>query len=148
MNEKKLTARQYLEQLKLIDEKINQDLEELEAIKLSAYSVGSIDYSRERVQTSCSGDSLGNAVTRYIARSKQINSEIDLFVDAKDRIRKQIQGLNNRNYIQVLFKIYVQYKSVKVTASEMKKSYSYVVALHKKALLEFEETYENLHYLT
>ena len=58
MNNKKLTARQYLEQLQELDTNINQDLERLEDMKTNACSTGGIDYSAERVQTSPSGDTL------------------------------------------------------------------------------------------
>ena len=148
MNKKKLTAKQYLEQLQTIDTKINQKIEQLDEMKASASSTGSIDYSRERVQTSLSGDKLGNDVTRYIDFNEQINADIDRFVDAKNQIIDEIHGLNVNNYIQVLFKVYVQYKSLRVAASEMKMSYQYVRDLHKKALIMFEEYYSNLHYLT
>ncbi|MCI8484701.1 MAG: hypothetical protein HFH41_10220 [Lachnospiraceae bacterium] len=151
MNEEKkksLSAKKYLEQLQIIDEKITQNLEELELMKLKACSLPGMDYSRERVQTTSSGDGLGNTVVRYTARSQEIDQEIDQLAQAKDKIRRQIQGLNEKNYMQVLFKIYVQYKSIKIAAAEMEKSYSYVVALHKRALEEFEKVYQDLYYLT
>ncbi len=145
---KKLTARQYLEQLQELDTVINQDLERLKEMKADATSTGGIDYSRERVQTSTSGDKLCNDVTRYVTLDEEINAEIDRFVDAKNQIISEIRGLHVNNYIQVLFKVYVQFKSVRQAAKEMKKSYSYVIELHNKALALFEETYKNLYYLT
>jgi len=147
-DKKKLTARQYLEQLETIDIKINQHLERLSEMKANATSTGAIDYSKDRVQTSLLGDKLSNDVGRYVDFDAQINAEIDQFVDAKSQIIAEIQGLNVKNYIQVLFKRYVQYKNLKVTASEMNMSYQYVRDLHKKALALFGETYKNLHYLT
>lgn len=144
---KSLSAKKYLGQLQELDININQDLELLEEMKTDACSVGGIDYSKERVQTSCSGDSLGNAVTRYVSFDEHINAEIDRFVDAKNKIIAEIRGLHDKNYIQVLFKIYVQFKTVKQASKEMKMSYPYVIELHNKALSEFEKTYKNLHYL-
>lgn len=148
MNNKKLTARQYLTQLQELDTNINQDLERLEDMKTNACSTGGIDYSAERVQTSPSGDSLCKAVTNYVAFNDEINAEIDRFSDAKEQIIKQIRGLHNARYSQVLFKVYVQFKSLKVASGEMGMSYQYVRNLHKKALTRFEETYDDLHYLT
>lgn len=149
MSEKrKLTAKQYLEQLQELDTVINQDLERLAEMKADASSTGGIDYSKERVQTSTSGDKLCNDVTRYVTLDEEINAEIDRFVDAKNQIISEIRGLHVNNYIQVLFKVYVQFKSVRQAAKEMKKSYSYVIELHNKALALFEETYKNLYYLT
>lgn len=141
-----LSARQYLSQLELIDIQINQDLERLSEMKLSATSTGSFDYSRERVQTSPVGDKLCSDVSRYVDLDAQINAEIDHFVDIKQQIIKEIRGLHNMNYVKVLFKIYVQFKSVKVVSHEIGKSYSHTVAIHNKALDAFEEQYKNLSY--
>lgn len=88
------------------------------------------------------------AVTNYVDFNEQINREIDKFSDAKEQIIRQIRGLHNARYSQVLFKVYVQFKSLKVASSEMGMSYQYVRNLHKKALTRFEETYDDLHYLT
>lgn len=144
---KGLSARCYLGQLQELDTKINQDIERLEEMKLQAGSTGAINYD-EKVQTSMKGDKLCNDVTRYVAFNEEINAEIDTFVDAKNQIIAEIRGLHNVNYIQLLFKVYVQFKPLKIAAAEMKKSYSYVIEIHKKALSEFEETYKNLSYLT
>lgn len=143
-----LSAKTYLAQLEVIDIKIAQDLERLNDMMINARSTEGIDYSRERVQTSPSGDKLCNDITRYVTLNDEINTEIDLFVNAKNQIIREIRGLHDKNYINVLYKTYVQFKSISQAAKEMKKSYSYVLELHKKALTEFEETYKNLHYLT
>lgn len=144
----KLTARQYLEQLKILDIQITQDLERLSEMKESALSTGGIDYIRERVQTSPVGDRIGIDVARYMMFNDEINAEIGSFVNAREQIIKEIRELRNPYYIQVLFKMYVQFKNIKVAAAEMGMSYPYVRDLHKKALKEFERTYKNLHYLT
>ena len=101
MNNKKLTARQYLTQLQELDTNINQDLERLEDMKTNACSTGGIDYSAERVQTSPSGDTLCKQVTNYVAFNDKINAEIDSFADAKEQIIKEIRGLRDKNYVQV-----------------------------------------------
>ena len=143
---KKLSAREYLKQLQEFDTNINQDLERLDDMKTSACSTGSIDYSAERVQTSPSGDSLCKAVTNYVALNDEINAEIDRFADAKKQIIKQIRGLHHVRYSQMLFKVYVQFKSIKVVADEMCISYQYARVIHKKALAMFEKTYMDLYY--
>ena len=145
---KPLSARVYLGQLALIDEQINQDIERLEELKQSARSTGSFDYSRERVQTSPIGDKLCSDVSRYVDLDTQINAEIDRFVDAKEQIIREIRGLHHADYIKVLYKVYVQYKSIKVTAQEIGKSCSHTSVIHNRALSAFEAQYKNLFYLT
>ena len=131
MNNKKLTARRYLEQIQEFDIYINQE----------------IDYSKDRVKTSPSVVTICKQVTYYFDFNDKINAEIDSFADAKEQIIKEIRGLRDKNYVQVLYKVYVQYKTVKQASKEMKKSYNYTVELHNKALAAFEETYKNLTYL-
>lgn len=145
---KTLSARKYLGQLQELDTNINQDLERLNDISINACSTGGIDYSAERVQTSLTGDSLCRQVTNYVDFNEQINREINSFSDAKEQIIKQIRGLHDARYSQVLFKVYVQFKTLKVASGEMGMSYQYVRNLHRAALARFEETYDNLHYLT
>ena len=148
MNNKALTAREYLEQLQELDINISQDLERLADMKTSACSTGGIDYSSDRVQTSTSGNNLCSQVTNYITLNEQINQEIDRFSDAKNLIIQQIRDLQNKYYIQVLFKVYVQYKNLKQASKEIGLSYQYVRNIHKKALKAFEELHTDLHYLT
>lgn len=145
---KGLTAKEYLGQLEVIDTKIQQMLEELDDLMTDSTSTGGIDYSKERVQTSGSKDSLGDTVVRYVSLNDTINAEIDEFADIKHKVIKEIQSLNVKNYIEVLFKVYVQYKSIKVASDEMKMSYQYARNIHKKALEAFEKRYNNLRYLT
>lgn len=147
MNDKKLTAKQYLVQLRLIDTKINQKMEELADLMTAATSTRAIDYSKDRVQTSPQ-NAQENRVCKYVDLDAEINREIDEFIDIKHRITKEIQELNVDYYIKILFKVYVQYKTVKDAANEIGLSYQYVRDLHKKALKAFEELHTDLHYLT
>lgn len=139
---KKLSARQYLEQLQLMNDIINQDLEELENMKLAATSTGAIDYSKDMVQSSPQ-NALEKRICNYTDFEKVIDEKIDRYVDIKEQIKDEIRGLHKRTYVNLLYKVYVQFKSLKVTADEMKMNYNYVIELHKKALAAFEETYEN-----
>lgn len=147
MNDKKLTAKQYLDQLRVIDTKINQKMEELADLMTAATSTGAIDYSKDRVQTSPQ-NAQENRICKYVDLDAEINREIDEFVDIKHRVTKEIQELNVDYYIKILFKVYVQYKTVKDAANEIGLSYQYVRNLHKKALKAFEELHTDLHYLT
>lgn len=147
MNDKKLTAKQYLDQLRVIDTKINQKMEELADLMTAATSTGGIDYSKDRVQTSPQ-NAQENRICKYVDLDAEINREIDEFVDIKHRVTKEIQELNVDYYIKILFKVYVQYKTVKDAANEIGLSYQYVRDLHKKALKAFEELHTDLHYLT
>lgn len=141
-----MTAKEYLQQLQRLDIMINQKTKELDTLRLQIQSIGSIDYSKERVQTSPSGDaSFVKLIGRITDLEAEINAEIDKYVDKKHQIINQIQSLQNVNYISILFKRYVEYKRLRCICVEMDFTYQYIRELHGYALQEFEKTYTNLH---
>ena len=140
-----MKAKEYLQQLQRLDTVINQKIKELDDLRLKSQSTGSVDYSKERVQTSPSGDApFVKLIGRIIDLEAEINAEIDAFVDDKHKIINQIQGLKNSKYIEILYKHYVEFKRLEVVAVEMNFTYQYVVELHGYALKDFQTTYENL----
>lgn len=140
-----MKAKEYLQQLQRLDTVINQKIKELGDLRSMSKSVGSIDYSKERVQTSPSGDApFVKQIMRIIDLEEEINREIDKFVDEKHLIINQIQALQNSKHIEVLYKHYVEFKRLEIVAVEMNFTYQYIVELHGYALKEFQTTYENL----
>lgn len=140
-----MKAKEYLQQLQRLDTMINQKIKELGDLRLMSQSVGGIDYSKERVQSSPSGDApFVKPVLRMIELEQEINAEIDRFVDEKHEIINQIQALQNQKHIDILYKHYVEFKRLKIVAVEMNFTYQYIVELHGTALKEFQLTHENL----
>ena len=140
-----MKAKEYLQQLQRLDTVINQKIKEVHDLRLQAQSGGGFDYSKERVQSSPSGDApFANMIARIADLEDEINAEIDRFVDEKHKIINQIQGLKNADYISLLFKRYVELKKFEIIAIEMNFTYQYILELHGYALKEFETTYKNL----
>lgn len=135
-----MKAKEYLQQLQRLDTVINQKIKEVHDLRLQAQSTGGIDYSKERVQTSPSGDApFVKPICRIIDLEAEINAEIDRFVDEKHKIINQIQDLKNSDYIRLLFKRYVEFKSLERICVEMNFSYDYIKHLHGYALKDFED---------
>lgn len=111
-----MKAKEYLQQVKMIDVQIDQDKERL----------------LEATQTDKS--------------KEQISKEIEKLIMIKNQVIHEIRELHNADYVQILYKIYVENKTLKESAREMQKSYNYVLNVHKKALAAFEEAHENLYY--
>ena len=140
-----MKAKEYLQQLQRLDTMITQKIKELGDLRLMSQSVGGIDYSKERVQSSPSGDApFVKPVLRMIELEQEINAEIDRFVDEKHEIINQIQALQNPKHIDILYKHYVEFKRLEIVAVEMNFTYQYIVELHGTALKEFQLTHENL----
>lgn len=135
-----MKAKEYLQQLQRLDTVINQKIKEVQDLRLQAQGTGGLDYSKERVQSSPSGDApFVKPICRIIDLEAEINAEIDRFVDEKHKIINQIQGLKNSDYIALLFKRYVEFKSLEKICVEMNFSYDYIKHLHGYALQDFED---------
>lgn len=140
-----MRAKEYLQQLQRLDTMINQKIKEAQELRLKSQSTRGIDYSKERVQSSPSGDvPFVKLIGRIADLESEIDTEIDRYVNEKHKIINQIQGLKNSDYIALLFKRYVEYKKFEVISVEMNFTYQYVIEMHRYALKEFETTYKNL----
>lgn len=135
-----MKAKEYLQQLQRLDTVINHKIKEVHDLRLQAQSTGGLDYSKERVQSSPSGDApFVKPICRIIDLEAEINAEIDKFIDEKHKIINQIQSLKNSDYISLLFKRYVEFKSLERICVEMNFSYEYIKHLHGYALKDFED---------
>lgn len=140
-----MKAKEYLQQLQRLDIIINQKIKEIQNLRLKSQSTGDIDYSKERVQSSFSGNApFMKLIEEIIDLEAKINTEINTFVEEKHKIINRIQGLKNSDYIALLFKRYVEFKKFETIAIEMNFTYQYILNMHGYALKEFETTYENL----
>lgn len=136
-----MTAKEYLKEIKKIDVAIDQKQIEYETLKGSRTYIGSMDYSAERVQTSPDGSGFTRISDRITDIQREINDEIDQWHDMRHERIGQIQKLSKVEYVSILFKRYVQYKSLETVASEMDFTYNYTCNLHGEALKEFSEKF-------
>ena len=143
-----MNARQYLEQLEALDSKIQIDKELLQEKKIKATGGGAIRYDKDKVQNSLVGSKMETDVCNYVDFEQTIELRIKKYEKAKEKIVDQIKALNVSAYIDILFKVYVQYKTLKVAGDEMGKSYKYVRDKHIEALKEFERVHNPLGYLS
>lgn len=135
-----MTSKKYLNQIEILDIKIQQKIEERDKLRLLAASTSGFDYSREHVQTS-NTDNIDKKVINYVALEEDINKMIKKYLALRDRIIGEIQGLDSAIHITVLFKKYVERKDLGSIAAEMGYSYNYVKHLHRKALQVFQKKY-------
>lgn len=66
---------------------------------------------------------------------------VDNYVDKKNKIIGEIQTLENENYMNLLYKRYVEGKRLEVIAVEMNYNYGHTKKMHGWALLEFGEKF-------
>lgn len=140
-----MNAKEYLKQLQKIDVMIKQRQQERDALRAMLGSIGSFDYSKDRVQTSPSGDA---QYAKTVEKIADIEAEVDRLIDdyanKKDTIIGQIQILEKNNHMEILYKRYVEFKRMGEIAREMNYTYPYTVSLHGQALKEFAKKIEIL----
>ena len=140
-----MKAKDYLKHLKYLDTSINQKIQELADLRLKAISPTGIDYSKEHIKTSVDGEApFVKTVYKIIELENEINDEINKFVEEKHKIINQIQGLKDTRYVEILFKRYVEFKTLETISVEMNYTYQYTRELHGYALQLFQKTYNTL----
>lgn len=144
-----MTAKEYLRQIKVLDLKIKQRTEEQIRLRSEALQNGSPELSADKVQTSISGDRMGDLMTTCADLEKEIKEMIMDFVILRHRIIGEIQALKDRRYVELLYLAYVDYKRLEEIACVMKKtdgspySYDHIARLHGEALQEFSKCHSN-----
>lgn len=135
----KKTPKEYLRQLRTAEIKIEQKEEELERLKASLESI-SAGTDGERVQTT-PRDKVSEEVPQKVDLEEEIKSDIKTLLILKNKIINEIQSMDNPIYINILYKRYVQYKSLEEIAVEMSYSYTRLRHLHGRALQGFKNKY-------
>lgn len=134
---RKLTAKEYLSQVRTIDIEINTKLHEIEELKQRSLCVQSGTVS-ERVQ--CSNDNSANKIIdKIIDLESLINREIDKLVDLKAEIHSRIMQLNDSRYRILLIEHYINGRTLEHIAESMKCSDRHVRRLHAHALQVFQK---------
>ena len=135
-----MTAKEYLQQLKRADVIIEQKMKEQADLEELSKCVRAIDYGKDRVSSSGTGDApFVNPVLKIVMLKQEINAEIDKYVDLKRKITGEIQSLQDPQFIKVLFKRYVEYKGFDKIAVELECSERNAYTIHGQALKDFTE---------
>lgn len=133
-----MKAINYLKQIKSMDAKINADIEELASLEALATRTTSV-LGGDRVQTSGSQQKMADCVTKIVAMKKQINKEIDSFIDFRNKAREIISECDSE-CITLISKRYFQFKTWEEIAVDMNFTYQWVSGgLHQKALAQVQK---------
>lgn len=130
-------VKQYLQQVKRLDDIVNAKYEQIEALRLIATKITT--YPRDvKVQTSPSNDRLEKIVVKIADLENELNSSIDKLVDLKAEITQRIDEVSNNDYRLLLALRYLNFKTWEQIANEMHYDVRWIHELHKRALAEFE----------
>lgn len=96
--------------------------------------------SDERVQTSTGSGGLEATVLERDRIQKEIDKAMSLYISERQQIIDRIHRIDKEEYIQVLYKRYIEGKDFKEIKREMHYEVSYLRKLHIKALNAYIKT--------
>ena len=129
-----MTAKEYLQQIEKLNILITHNIDQL--MELKSFGAKAVDYSADRVQTS-PGNSMESIVERWVDMEEKLNRMIDDYVDRKYKVIREIHEIEDTRYIQILYKRYIEFKSLHKVALEMGYDYKWLCRLHGHALEAF-----------
>lgn len=143
-----MTAKEYLRQIEKLETKIRQKEEQLACLRETAGGAAAIRYDKDHVQVSADDIMAKNVIKLIELEDKILEDKIRL-ASLRDQIIDQIQALDDRRYIEILYLRYVKYERFEKISLDMSYDYTYTRSLHGEALGMFEVKYANiLHNLT
>ena len=144
-----MQTREYLGQLKNLDNRIKNLIKEVDRWYDVATSTGSTDLSAVKVQTSHNPDRIGSLVGKLVDYQNKCKKEADDYIELRKTIINQINGLkgedNKELYYNVLYGYYVDDKSFSVLVVELNYSYRQIKRYYSDALKMFEDMYGYLY---
>ena len=131
-----MTAKEELRQIKMLDERITNNTEELMRLRAMAEKVTSV-VSGESVSRTRNTDTMTDAVAKIIALQDKLNADIDKYVNLKESTLQRLSRLENPTYYGILYRRYFLYKTWEQIACEMNYTYQWVCELHGRALQKY-----------
>lgn len=138
-----MTTKEYLGQIRNIDNRIRDKIEEAERWRNIACKTGNSSMSENKVQTSKSFDPMGDAVSLAVDYEKEsMQMSIDL-TKLKHKIIWQIDNIGDDLYYNILKSYYIKQNSLMETSHILYYSYKQLKRHYEDALKMFEEKYGN-----
>ena len=132
-----MTTRQYLSQIEKYDNLIHNKIIEEEQLNILSISVKSIPMG-EKVQSSSKQDPMGDMVAKIVDLRAEISKMSTDFLEQKQEIIRTIEEVEDPILYAILFKRYVEYKTLLSIADELGYSEVTIKRLHLKALKEIK----------
>ena len=133
-----MNAKQYLRQVRRLDNIVNAKLEQVEVLRAMATRITS-QPSVDGVQVSGNRDKTGDVIAKIIDLERDINETVDRLIDLKREVITNIDSVPTDDYRLLLTLRYLNFKTWEQIAVDMCYTYKWVHVLHGRALEEFEK---------
>lgn len=120
-----------------LNDRIESKLRQKDELKSTMYNIGSIDYSKDRVQTSLV-NSTEDLIIKIVDFEEEITRSIDRLIDLKQEASKVIDQIDGV-YGTVLEMRYLECMRWEEIAYRLNYSIQHVYRLHGQALLKLKD---------
>lgn len=138
-----MTVKDYLSQLQDLEENICEQKEYVETIRSSLTSVGGMNMTPDKVQSSSvDKDKFANVVAKIVDAEEKLKKMEEELCLLKVQIAEQIHQMDNLLFKKLLKLRYVEWKhygTIRKVADELGYSVDHTKRLHKYALSAFGE---------
>lgn len=133
-----MTAKEYLEQIRLLDRQIDSKIAQVDSLNLLAEKVTATITGMPK-NPSPSPTPMADTICRIIDLEREITAEIDELIDLKIEVMSVIKRVEDKKYRLILEKRYLCFQTWERIAADMKKDRRWLYRLHGKALLKVQE---------
>lgn len=137
-----MTDREYLNQLKNIDRRIKDKLEEEQKWRDIATNTTS-KLSDMKVQTTKDPDPMGTAITKAVQYQRESAELAVKLVELKNTITMQIDDIGDDKAYNILKMLFVQGKNYSQVAVELNRSYRHTIREIDAAIKKFGDKYRD-----
>ena len=138
-----MTAKEYLQQIKRLDTRINLDLRELQHWRDLSSRISSVNFYASGSSIRSIEPPFVKCLDKIMELEKKINAEIDSLINLKAEILDCIHGLANEDHQSVLEMRYISGFAWGRIANEMHYSIRWIYKLHDAAITELQNILRN-----
>jgi len=131
-----MTAKEYLEQARYLDQRINSKLTQVESLRSLATRVTTV-YSDMPHSPTPDNHKLEKIIAKIVDLENEIDTDVDSLVDLKKEIMTAVNSLENDKYRVLLEMRYLSYQTWEQIAVAMNCDIRQVYRLHGHALEKF-----------
>lgn len=131
-------AKKYLQQPGILNKTIETKMQLLHELKEKRFCIQATDYSKDKVQSSVSGDSLEKLISKIVDLERETDKLVDSYIDVKWEIIKKIEKLPKKQREVLLLK-YIDEESISEIAFELNLSTNRIKQITNDAILNFSK---------
>lgn len=132
-----MNAKEYLQQVEKLDKLIeNKLIEKKQWFDIATGTTSQL--AADKVQTSGNHSKMEDAVIKIVDIEREIDEQIDRFIDLKKEVLQTIEQLKPVEY-DFLHKVYIQYKTLSAVAEIYGYEYTWATTTHGRALKSLQQ---------